>query len=47
LEIGKLNDWEQRFIDSIKERRGLGLDISFKQSKKLNEIYQAVSSSEG
>jgi len=34
-----LSDWELTFLDSISERRRKDQELSWKQSKKLGEIY--------
>ena len=37
-----LSEWELGFIDSLSARRDDGLDLTHKQSKKLNEIFDKV-----
>lgn len=37
-----LNNWEEEFIDSIQIRRAKGLDLTHKQSKCLNKIYERI-----
>ena len=36
----ELNDWEREFIDSLERRLSEGKDLTWKQSKKLNQIYE-------
>ena len=39
----KLNDWEKKFIESISESVGDGLDLTYKQSIKIQQIYARLS----
>lgn len=38
----KLNDWEERFMDSIDDKLSKGKDLSFKQSKCLRKIFDKI-----
>ena len=38
----ELNDWEESFIETIGDFLDNHTPLSFKQSKKLNEIYSRV-----
>lgn len=41
MEVGNgMSCWEYGFIDSIEMQRSEGKDLSMKQSKKLNELYE-------
>lgn len=37
-----LNEWEHEFIDSIQIRLSKGIDTTFSQQKKLNEIFTRI-----
>jgi hypothetical protein len=38
-----LNDWEQSFVGSVRERINAGRDLTTSQEDKIEEIYERVS----
>ena len=38
----KVDDWEIGFIDSIDARLSSGKELTWKQSKKMNEIFKKI-----
>lgn len=38
----KVDDWEIGFIDSIDARLASGKELTWKQSKKMNEIFKKI-----
>ncbi len=37
-----LNQWELEFVDDVSEQISRGVDLTFKQSKKLREIVRRI-----
>jgi hypothetical protein len=40
LEFDDLNEWEQKFVESVENRVDSGLEPTDKQMEKLEEIYK-------
>ena len=40
LDFDELNEWEQKFVESVEKRVDGGLDPTDKQMDKLEEIYR-------